>query len=159
MFIRFTEVLIALAFAIIATLPVEQPVARMGEGAMTASVQSARTDVNKTSAPVDSAVLAVGPQVYLDNYCGVCHSLTIVDAGGMFGPSHDRMGAIAEERLTDTGYRGNAASAVDYIRESILEPSVYIAPGSMIAHQQMPPYTHLPVEEIDALVLFLVQQR
>ena len=120
---------------------------------------SSMTDETVEPLKSDDDLAALGRQIYLDNYCAVCHTLKAIDANGVFGPSHDQMATVALERIDDDRYRGMATTAEAYIRESILKPEVYTAPGSMIAHQQMPPYLHLPEEEIDALVFLLMQQK
>jgi len=57
--------------------------------------------------------------------CAACHSiaaeLTLV------GPSLAGLPERALRRVGDPGYRGNATTAREYIRESILEPSAYLA--------------------------------
>ncbi|MCB9136800.1 MAG: cytochrome c [Caldilineaceae bacterium] len=100
-----------------------------------------------------------GRTVYLNNYCGTCHTLAAIDARGVFGPSHDHIATIATERIANPLYRGKAATGEEYIRESILEPGIYIAPGGMLAHQQMPPFSQLSQEDLDSLVYFLMQQK
>jgi nitric oxide reductase subunit C len=115
--------------------------------------------VAEIAEPIDEELVAVGRDVYRRNYCGTCHTLAAAETTGVFGPAHDHVASLALERLADPQYQGNATTAEAYIRESILEPQVYIAPGSMIAHQQMPPFTHLPAEDIDAMVYFLAQQK
>jgi mono/diheme cytochrome c family protein len=107
----------------------------------------------------EAAQLKAGRQVYLDNYCGTCHTLAAAGTGGIFGPSHDQMASVAVERIADESYSGSAMTSEAYILESILKPQVYLAPGSTMSHQQMPPYTHLEKEALNALVYFLLQQK
>lgn len=115
--------------------------------------------VAEIAEPIDEELVALGRDVYRRNYCGTCHTLAAAETTGVFGPAHDHVASLALERMADPQYQGNATTVDAYIRESILEPQVYIAPGSMIAHQQMPPFTHLPAEDIDAMVYFLAQQQ
>ncbi len=107
---------------------------------------------------VDAARLAAGKAVYLANYCGVCHTLAAAGTAGIFGPSHERMGRTAVQRIAAPSYTGAAATAADYIRESIVAPAAYFAPGANARHP-MPPYAHLPRADVDALVYFLLQQQ
>jgi mono/diheme cytochrome c family protein len=104
------------------------------------------------------AVIERGIAIYHEQYCGVCHVLTVAGTGGVFGPSHDDMGAVAQERILTPGYRGAATTAAGYIRESIVAPRAYIVPEYQFGHHAMPDYAHLPEEEIDALVSLLLAQ-
>ena len=108
---------------------------------------------------VDAALYAQGKQVYLSQYCGVCHTLAAAGTGGMFGPAHDSLGRHANQRIADPRYQGSATTAEDYIRESIVDPSIFIAAGAGPGHQAMPSFAHLPSADIDAMVYFLSQQR
>ncbi len=111
------------------------------------------------AAAVDAALYEQGKQVYLSQYCGVCHALAAAGTGGVFGPAHDGIGANADARIADARYKGDATTAAEYIRESIVDPSVFIAAGAGPGHQAMPSFAHLPSADIDALVYFLSQQR
>ena len=110
-------------------------------------------------AAMDTAVYEQGKQVYLSQYCGVCHTLAAAGTGGVFGPAHDGIGRQANERIGDPRYKGSATTAEDYIRESIVAPNIFVAAGAGPGHQAMPPFAHLPAADIDALVYFLSQQR
>jgi nitric oxide reductase subunit C len=64
--------------------------------------------------------------VYL---CDSCHSVARPFPGGVLGPN---LGNISEEALRIIAlpeYEGTADDAASYIRESILEPNVYIVPS------------------------------
>ena len=112
-----------------------------------------------TPEPVDPALVEAGRVLYIDNYCGTCHALAAAETNGIFGPDHDHIATVALERIADDRYRGVAATAEMYILESIVKPEIYLAPGSVIARQQMPPYSHLDEKDLDALVYFLLQQK
>jgi nitric oxide reductase subunit C len=129
---------------------------------------AARPTVAPTVAPtatrsatdqVDAARIAVGKQVYRERYCGSCHRLAAVGTTGIFGPAHDHIGTVAAQRIASPRYRGAAKTAAEYIRESIVMPGAFLAPTAAFSHQQMPPFTNLSSEELDALVYFLVQQK
>lgn len=107
---------------------------------------------------VDATLLAAGRAAYLANYCGICHTLSAAGTTGIFGPSHEHMGRTAAERIAAPAYTGIATTAADYIRESIVTPAAYFAPGANGRHP-MPPYAHLARADIDALVYFLLQQQ
>ena len=104
------------------------------------------------AAPSDS----VGHGVYLKYYCGLCHASQRAGTSGIFGPPHDGMKAIAAVRIKDENYRGEATTAAQYIRESILDPTVYVVPGFETSVHRMPAYTNLSAQEIEALVTFLL---
>lgn len=107
---------------------------------------------------VDIVLVEAGKAVYLKQYCGVCHTLAAAGTKGAFGPSHEQIGTNAAARIQMATYNGQATDAAEYLRESIVEPRAFLAPGSSPNHP-MPPYTNLTTEEVDALVYFLLQQK
>jgi nitric oxide reductase subunit C len=67
-----------------------------------------------------------GRQAFDAAGCGACHSL---EPGVMLvGPSLAGIARRAEERLQDAAYTGAAQDAEGYLRESIFEPSAFLAP-------------------------------
>ncbi|MCC6458215.1 MAG: hypothetical protein IT328_24900 [Caldilineaceae bacterium] len=106
----------------------------------------------------DPALLAEGLAVYRAQYCGVCHTLDSAETRGTFGPVHNGMGATANERIQDESYHGAATTATAYIRESIVDPQLYIVPGYAATSHRMPVYAHLDLSSLDALVAFLAAQ-
>lgn len=104
-------------------------------------------------------LISQGLEVYKQQYCGVCHQLSAAETGGTFGPTHDGMGTTAEGRIQAPGYAGAAATAGEYIRESIVSPDVYIVPGYEVTSHHMPAYTHLDEAGIQALVQMLLYQK
>jgi mono/diheme cytochrome c family protein len=103
--------------------------------------------------------VAQGLQIYRQQYCGICHRLDAAGTAGVFGPEQNSIGLVAEQRLQDENYQGEATTAAEYIRESILNPGVYLAEGYEQSRHQMPPFTHLSQADVDALVALLLQQR
>jgi mono/diheme cytochrome c family protein len=103
--------------------------------------------------------VAAGRQVYLQNYCGICHTLTAAGTRGTFGPAHDGIATTARQRLADPSYRGKAVTVIQYLRESIVEPAAYATPGYVYTSHPMPTYAHLPKRDLDALIYFLLQQK
>ena len=65
-------------------------------------------------------VLGRGWEVYQDKRCGTCHR--VGNDGGTIGPPLTHIGTVAQTRKP-------AASAEDYIRESIRDPGAYVVPG------------------------------
>lgn len=103
--------------------------------------------------------VAAGRQVYLQNYCGICHTLAAAGTHGAFGPPHDGIAATARQRLADPNYSGKAVTVIQYLRESIVEPAAYAAPGYTYTSHPMPVYAYLPKRDLDALIYFLLQQK
>ena len=61
--------------------------------------------------------------------CPACHYIPgIAGADGRVGPPLV-LGSSGPQRLHDPSYRGKATSVHEYIVESVLEPSVFVAPG------------------------------
>lgn len=102
---------------------------------------------------------ARGLEVYKEQSCGTCHTLTRAGAGGVFGPSHDGVGTHAEERIRDPAYHGEARTAEQYLRESILDPPAYRVPGYGHTRFAMPAYTELPDSDLEALVHLLESEK
>jgi mono/diheme cytochrome c family protein len=103
--------------------------------------------------------VAYGLQVYREQYCGICHRLDAAGTAGVFGPEQNNIGRVAEQRIQAEAYQGEATTAAEYIRESILNPSIYLAEGYEQSRHHMPPFTHLSQDQVDALVAMLLQQR
>jgi hypothetical protein len=51
------------------------------------------------------------------------------------------------------------ATATEYIRESILNPSIYLVEGYEQSRHHMPAFTHLSEADVEALVQMLLQQK
>ncbi|MEN8374754.1 MAG: c-type cytochrome [Gemmatimonadota bacterium] len=103
--------------------------------------------------------VAAGLRVFRGQYCGVCHVLDTAGTAGTFGPTHNGMGATAEERIKQAAFTGQAATAGEYILESLVDPNIYIAPGFERTRFPMPAYTHLSEEELNALVQMLLKEK
>lgn len=99
---------------------------------------------------------SVGYAVYRQQYCGLCHVFARAGTAGTFGPTHDAMDTIAESRLQDERYKGEATDIASYVRESIVSPEVFLVPGYEVSPYRMPAYKHLSDEQVDALVQFLL---
>jgi mono/diheme cytochrome c family protein len=108
--------------------------------------------------PFDEARYQHGLTLYLANSCGACHTLSSADTVGFFGPTHEAIGVIAGARVQDPNYGGGAVDAEGYLRESLLDPRIYLVPGFALTPHRMPAYSVLDEAELDALVYFLLQQ-
>jgi len=104
------------------------------------------------------AEAAYGLQIYREQYCGVCHQLSAAKTAGTFGPPQDGIGETAQQRIQDSGYTGDATTAVEYVLESLTNPQIYIVPGYELTSHQMPAYTHLDEQKLSALVQWLQAQ-
>lgn len=111
-----------------------------------------------------------GKVLYQAKGCTACHAIRGVGAQGAIGPSLNRIGSVAEERIASDDYKTKlqgqppATTAAEYIRQSILYPNAYIVPqcpqGPCLAgvmpqnyEQQMTP------QELDNLVAYLASLR
>ncbi len=69
--------------------------------------------------------VALGKRIYEGKgTCTLCHN----PLGGR-APLLDEAVVVAEERLADERYRGDAGDAADYLYESMAEPSAYVVAG------------------------------
>ena len=98
-------------------------------------------------------------EIYRSSYCGTCHTLTTAETSGTFGPGQDDIGLIAEQRIRDPNYTGSATNAADYLLESLLEPQAYIVAGYELSRHNMPSFTHLSDDDLQAIVFLLLQQK
>jgi hypothetical protein len=114
--------------------------------------------VSPDSADTDKAV-SRGLEVYRQQYCGICHQLSVAETAGKFGPAHDAMGVVAEQRLGAPGYNGAATTPGEYILESLINPKAYLVPGYELTSHHMPAYAHLEQGDLEALVQMLLHQR
>ena len=89
--------------------------------------------------------------------CVSCHSL---EPGVVkVGPSHADVGSRAEEVIEDPSYQGEATSAAEYLRESILEPNAHVAEGFDPGVMYQEYAEVLTEQQIEDLVAFLSTQR
>lgn len=91
--------------------------------------------------------------------CQACHSMT--PGVDMAGPSLAGLATFFEKIQASGEYTGNATTAEEFIRESIVEPSAWLHPGTMYSAggvSFMPPNygEDLTEEEINHLVAYLM---
>lgn len=99
--------------------------------------------------------IEAGLALYQSNGCVGCHQLDAVSSVGTTGPTHNGMGATAAERIADPAYAGEATTAEEYIRESIVNPAAHIVEGYQ---NVMPAYGALAEDQLNALVQMLLAQ-
>ena len=107
---------------------------------------------------VDTAMITYGVELYRYYYCGTCHTLSAANTRGTFGPNHDAAGLNATQYIGLDNYAGNATTAFEYLRESILNPQVFYTPGFVGTNHNMPAFTNLSDAELDAIVYLLLHQ-
>jgi nitric oxide reductase subunit C len=91
--------------------------------------------------------------------CFACHS--VAPGVNLVGPTLAGLEATAAARVQAPDYQGKATDAASYIRESILEPNAYLAPGATYSsngQSLMPPGLGQALEpaQVDALVAYLM---
>ena len=95
--------------------------------------------------------------------CAGCHA--VAPGVRLVGPSLAGIGIAAAARVADSSYRGAATDAEGYLRESILEPSRFLTPGSNFAtpdgRSYMPDHYSkmLAADQVDDLVAYLIALR
>ena len=86
-----------------------------------------------------------GKALFISQGCGGCHTFKAAGTAGTVGPDLDQVVADAQKA---------GKSVEDYIRESILNPDAYVAPG--FAKGIMPPFEgKLTDSQVDELISFL----
>jgi cytochrome c oxidase subunit II len=86
-----------------------------------------------------------GKSVFTSNGCASCHTFAPAGAKGTVGPDLDKLAQAAQ---------GAGTPLEQFIRESIVDPNKYIAPG--YPKGLMPTtFSSLPKAQLDALVSFL----
>ena len=114
--------------------------------------------------PASSAPGSGDPQVlaaFQKGACGSCHIIPgIPNAAGVIAPDLSDVHLAALKHIDDGSYTGKAATAEEYIHESILEPNLFIAPkcptGACMSNVM--PATlkdSLTTDEINSIVKYL----
>lgn len=89
--------------------------------------------------------------------CISCHSLEPGEV--KVGPSHAEVGARAERVIDDPNYNGDATSAQEYLRESVIEPNAHVAEGFEPGVMFQDYAEVLTEQQVEDLVAFLLTQR
>ena len=95
---------------------------------------------------------ANGEKLFASNGCSACHSLK--EGEKLVGPSLYHIGQAAANRVKSGDYTGKAKTAEEYLRESILDPNVYVAPGFAAGIMLQDFGQKLNAQDIDDLVAF-----
>lgn len=156
--LRLSLFVLSISLCLAGCLPVAVDPPALMTGVAFAPTAIARL-ATPTALHASTEKLDEGLRIYRNQYCGVCHQLAVGGTTGQFGPGHDGMAWIAQRRVLDPSYAGQAATPQEYLRESILSPEVYIVDGYADSSHHMPSYAHLSSSEIDALIYLLEHQR
>jgi len=107
--------------------------------------------------------VALGEQIFMNKgTCTLCHKPPPL--GRAPDIQNDDMVETAKKRLADSRYKGQAKSAEEYIRESMVDPSAYVVSGwgkkgTNDTESPMPSIDKPPIElsgmEVDAVVAWL----
>ena len=89
--------------------------------------------------------------------CITCHSTSPGEV--KVGPSHAQIAQHAEEILRSSAYQGEAASAAEFLRESILHPDAYVEQGFASGIMFQGYAEVLSPGEVDDLVAYLMTLR
>jgi cytochrome c oxidase subunit 2 len=88
-----------------------------------------------------------GAAVFKNNQCGACHTLTAAGTTGKVGPDLDDLPASAQKA---------GQPLEDFIRESIVDPNKYIAPGYPKSVMPETFGSALSKQQLDGLVQYLI---
>jgi cytochrome c551/c552 len=77
------------------------------------------TVIGKAPHPPDAA--AAGKTVFVSSGCGACHTFTPAATTGKVGPNLDNLAAYAKA--------ANKGPLPEFVKDSIVDPGAYIAPG------------------------------
>jgi mono/diheme cytochrome c family protein len=110
----------------------------------TAAAPTTTTNAHTTTA---AAASAAGKAVFLSAGCGACHTFKAAGASGTIGPDLDTAPAADAKKA-------NMALAA-FVRESIVKPEAYIAPGFPKGVMPQTFGTSLSKAQLDALVSFI----
>jgi cytochrome c2 len=104
-------------------------------------------------APAEDFIKAGQDIFYGKGTCALCHE---IGKKGERCPDLEGVGARAETRLKEEGYKGKATTGAEYIVESIMDPTAYVVEGYQPV---MPPVgRQLSDLEVVAVVSFLQSQ-
>jgi len=101
----------------------------------------------KATSPATSGTAAAGKAVFANNACGSCHTLAAAGANGTVGPDLDKLPAYARQA---------GQPLESFVRQSIVDPNAYIAPGYPKGVMPQTFGTSLTTAQLDDLVAFVV---
>ena len=141
----------ALVYIFMEVVPFFKPLTRAPDA--TAPMATVAPSAPQPAAPGKSNP-ANGEKLFAAQGCPACHSLKEGDK--IIGPSLYHIGQTAANRIKEAGYRGKAKTAEEYLRESIVEPNVYIVPGFAAGIMLQDFGKKLNAQEVDDMVAWLM---
>jgi cytochrome c oxidase subunit 2 len=102
------------------------------------------------AAPLPTGNATAGKAVFAASGCGACHTLAAAGSAGKIGPDLDD--------LTAEAAKANEPLAA-FVKESIIAPSAYIAPGYQDGIMPATFGTTLTPQKLADLVAFLTQSK
>lgn len=106
--------------------------------------------------------IARGAKLFHVYLCDSCHYTELSYPGGLYAPNLGNISQEAERIIHSPEYKGKAKNAAEYIRESILQPNVYIVPGKDyldkpgVSAMYQNFAQEMPESDLDAIVAYLL---
>jgi cytochrome c2 len=145
----------ALVYVLMEVVPFFKPLTPQNAPAPAASVPTATVaPAAQPAAPAGTGNAANGAKLFEANGCQACHSFK--DGEKIIGPSLYHAGSVGANRIKGADYRGKAKTAEDYIRESILDPNLYVVPGFPSGVMVQDFAKKVSSQDIDDLVAFVL---
>ena len=104
--------------------------------------------LHKQEKPPNPSTPVSGLEVFRQNGCGSCHTLTAAATHGKVAPDLDKLASYAQQ-----AHKPLAA----FVRESIVNPNAYVQPGFPANVMPQNFSSTISKDELNALVQFLVQ--
>ena len=126
-------------------------------GKLVVSLTDVMPDSSSSQSTGDPQVLAA----FQKGACGSCHTIAgIPNAVGVIAPNLSDISMAADEHFKSGSYTGKATTAEEYIRESIQDPNLFIAPTcptGPCAANVMPATlaSTLSADEVNAIVSYI----
>ncbi len=126
-------------------------------GKLVVSLTDVMPDSSSSQSTGDPQVLAA----FQKGACGSCHTIAgIPNAVGVIAPNLSDVNMAADEHFKSGSYTGKATTAEEYIRESIQDPNLFIAPTcptGPCAANVMPATlaSTLSADEVNAIVSYI----
>lgn len=109
------------------------------------------SDVTSEEPAQEVDVAVAGRELFLNLGCGACHVLTDASTTGVLGPNMDGFAERAGSRVI-------GQDAISYTKESVVEPNAFVVEGFPPGIMPQNFGDRLTVEELDALITYLLNQ-
>jgi hypothetical protein len=144
-----------------ATLTLTPSPTRTRTATRTPTVTSTATPAAQADSSTQDEI-ARGAKLFHVYLCDSCHYTGLPYPGGLYAPNLGNISQEAERIIHSPEYKGKATNAAEYIRESILEPNVYIVPGKDyldkpgVSAMYQNFAQEMPESDLDAIVAYLL---